>query len=152
MIKTESAQPDYSFKVEIEQTHPSLKTTSMQSQPTASPAEVVPQVMVPAPSKEALGKIQKVPSKKQQQQKAQPGQQTSEKPTKPAKPSVDYQVLLLSLADEYLNAAHRHGTRTALVTREADVEEYYKLIATGLGCLEAVLKVGRPCFFLTLAF
>jgi hypothetical protein len=56
---------------------------------------------------------------------------------------VDYQVLLLSLADEYLNAAHRHGTKTALVTSPADVEEYYKLVSTGLGCLEAVLKVGH---------
>lgn len=60
---------------------------------------------------------------------------------KPAKPPVDYQVLLLSLADEYLNAAHSRGTTTSLATREADVEEYYKLVATGLGCLEAVLKV-----------
>lgn len=77
--------------------------------------------------------------KKQQQKR--PGQTGVEKPTKSNKPPVDYQVLLLSLADEYLNAAHRHGTLTALTTRPADVEEYYKLIATGLGCLEAVLKV-----------
>lgn len=118
----------------------------MQTQPTASPSpKVVPQVVAPALSKESTGKVQKAPSKKQQQnQKVQQDQQTSEKPTKPTKPSVDYQVLLLSLADEYLNAAHRHGTQMALAVREADVEEYYKLIATGLGCLEAVLKVGGP--------
>lgn len=78
---------------------------------------------------------------KKSQQKPQSNQQAVEKPGKPTKPPVDYQVLLLSLADEYLNAAHRHGTKMALATSEADVEEYYKLVATGLGCLEAVLKV-----------
>ena len=57
---------------------------------------------------------------------------------------MDYQVLLLSLADEYLDAAHSHGTRVALSRRESDLEEYYKLVATGLGCLEAVLKVSYP--------
>lgn len=29
----------------------------------------------------------------------------------------------------------------ALTTSQVDIEEYYKLVATGLGCLEAVLKV-----------
>lgn len=64
-----------------------------------------------------------------------------DKSAKGGKPPVDYQVLLLSLADEYLNAAHLHGTQTALLSNEADTETYYKLVATGLGCLEAVLKV-----------
>lgn len=80
--------------------------------------------------------------------KRQPILPTNEKPGKPtpaksAKPPVDYQVLLLSLADEYLNAAHARGTIVSLATRETDVEEYYKLVATGLGCLEAVLKVSE---------
>lgn len=80
-------------------------------------------------------------SQKKPLQKRQPSQQSIEKPAKPNKTPVDYQVLLLSLADEYLSSAHRHGTKMALTNRAADVEEYYKLIATGLGCLEAVLKV-----------
>ena len=63
-------------------------------------------------------------------------------PQKPAKPPIDYQVLLLAMADEYLNAAHSNGTMVALLKQELEVEEYYKLVATGLGCLEAVLKVG----------
>lgn len=75
---------------------------------------------------------------------------------KSTKPPVDYQVLLLSLADEYLNAAHARGTTTSMATRETDVEEYYKLVATGLGCLEAVLKVGYPsrilCIFINFAY
>lgn len=95
--------------------------------------------MVPAPSPEVLKMHKQTPKK--QQQKRQPSQTGIEKMAKSNTPPVDYQVLLLSLADEYLNAAHRHGTMTALTTHQGDVEEYYKLIATGLGCLEAVLKV-----------
>lgn len=68
------------------------------------------------------------------------------------KAPVDYQVLLLALADEYLNAAHRHGTKMALATSQADIDEYYKLVATGLGCLEAVLKVCAASRLLTGAF
>lgn len=79
------------------------------------------------------------PKKPQQKRPSLQGTETAV--AKPTKPPVDYQVLLLSLADEYLNAAHRHGTKLALATRHEDVEEYYKLVATGLGCLEAVLKV-----------
>jgi hypothetical protein len=63
-------------------------------------------------------------------------------PQKSTKPPIDYQVLLLAMADEYLNVAHSNGTMVALLRREMEVEEYYKLVATGLGCLEAVLKVG----------
>ncbi len=80
--------------------------------------------------------IQRPPPKKQTQK--QPSQQPAQKP---AKAGIDYQVLLLAMADEYLNAAHSHGTTVALLRREMELEEYYRLVATGLGCLEAVLKV-----------
>lgn len=72
------------------------------------------------------------------------GQQSARKS---GKPPMDYQVLLLSLADDYINAAHSHGTMVALQRQEMNVEEYYKLLATGLGCLEAVLKVRRFLLF-----
>lgn len=98
--------------------------------------------MIPAPSPDVQTNIQKQSPKKQQLKK-QPSQQTVDKVVKPSKSPVDYQVLLLSLADEYLNAAHSHGTVMALSTQRGDVEEYYKLISTGLGCLEAVLKVSH---------
>ncbi|WEW61541.1 hypothetical protein PRK78_007031 [Emydomyces testavorans] len=75
---------------------------------------------------------------------------TTSKQTKPAKvrtkcenQSIDYQVLLLSLADEYLDAAHSQGTILAGSRQEADIEQYHKLIATGLCCIEAVLKNWR---------
>ena len=61
---------------------------------------------------------------------------------KPLEPPLDYQVLLLSLAEEYFNAAHGQGSLVALAQRGMEMENYYKLVATGLGCLETVLKVG----------
>jgi len=95
---------------------------------------------MPAPSPNVQKQVQTQQAKKPQQKRSSL-QGTEKAAAKPTKPPVDYQVLLLSLADEYLNAAHCHGTKIALATRHEDVEEYYKLVATGLGCLEAVLKV-----------
>ncbi|EON61650.1 hypothetical protein W97_00866 [Coniosporium apollinis CBS 100218] len=60
----------------------------------------------------------------------------------PALP-VDYHLLLLSLAEDYIAAAHGMGSLVALHCRNADMEAYYKLIATGLGCMESVLKNWR---------
>lgn len=105
-----------------------------QTPPAPSPKPV--QVLIPAPTPEVQQKIQRPPPKKQAQR------QTGQKPTqKSAGAPIDYQVLLLAMADEYLNAAHSHGTLVALLRREMEMDEYYKLVATGLGCLEAVLKV-----------
>ncbi|KAJ5934005.1 hypothetical protein N7454_006334 [Penicillium verhagenii] len=112
--------------------------------PTPSPAiHAIPHVVLPAPSSASKPSVQIQQAQSTPQQKKQPAQKLTDKTTKSNKPPVDYQVLLLSLADEYLNAAHRHGTQTALVSHPADVEEYYKLVSTGLGCLEAVLKNWR---------
>ena len=58
----------------------------------------------------------------------------------PHTPPLDYELLLLSMAEEYFAAAYGYGSMAAVVQREADVQEYYKLIATGLGCLEVVLS------------
>lgn len=110
-----------------------------QTTPVAlTPSRPIPQVLIPAPSPEIKKEMQQRTPKKQLQRQTKPPSAN-----KPSKPSIDYQILLLSLADEYLNAAHNHGTMVALERQEVDVEEYYKLVATGLGCLEAVLKV-RP--------
>ena len=57
--------------------------------------------------------------------------------------SVDYQLLLLSLAEEYFSAAYAHETLDAIYRGEVEMHAYHKLIATGLGCLEALLKVGN---------
>lgn len=119
---------------------PKAPSTSARPQVTASPVtNAMTKVTIPARSPELKINIQK--HQKKPQPKRQTNQQAIEKSEKPDRPPVDYQVLLLTLADEYLSAAHRHGTKMALATSEADVEEYHKLISTGLGCLEAVLKV-----------
>lgn len=58
-----------------------------------------------------------------------------------AAPPLDYQLLLLSLAEDYFAAARSIGSTVVLLRQEIEIRRYYKLIATGLGCLEAVLKV-----------
>ena len=55
-------------------------------------------------------------------------------------PPLDYQLLLLSLAEEYFAAAYGYGSLADIVHRESNMQSYYKTMATGLGCLEAVLK------------
>jgi Cohesin loading factor len=65
-------------------------------------------------------------------------------PSKPAKgvpaTPVDPQVLLLFLAEEYLKAAHDNAMLAALAKGEAQMDDYYKLVSTALGCMETVLK------------
>lgn len=117
--------------------------TSTPTAPTPTPRPVA-QVSIPAPSPEVQQKLLKQQAVKKQGQAQRQGSQQATR--KQGKPSVDYQVLLLSLADEYLNAAHSHGTTVASLRKDNDVEEYYKLLATGLGCLEAVLKVSGIFF------
>lgn len=47
--------------------------------------------------------------------------------------------MLVALAEEYFAAAHSMGTPLARNMREDSVQKYQKLIATGLGCLEAAM-------------
>jgi len=61
----------------------------------------------------------------------------------PAQPGVpDMPVVLLALADTYITAAHANGYRVSFGTA-SDTEAYYKLVATGLACLETALQVGH---------
>ncbi|KAL1311083.1 hypothetical protein AAFC00_001291 [Neodothiora populina] len=79
--------------------------------------------------------------------KAQPSMPASSAPSRPVSVTprrpempVDYQLLLLALADEYI--AKAHGMTASLVKNmhKADVEEYHKLIALALTCMESVIK------------
>ncbi|KAJ5806065.1 uncharacterized protein N7503_003667 [Penicillium pulvis] len=135
--QTPTPKPPSTPKVSAPSELPHPKSTSLPV------VHAIPQVLVPAPSPDFRISMQKQQPQKPPQPKKQPSQKTGDKVMKSNKPPVDYQVLLLSLADEYLNAAHRQGTQTALLSHPADVEEYYKLVSTGLGCLEAVLKNWR---------
>lgn len=52
-------------------------------------------------------------------------------------------MLLIALAEEYFAAAHKIGPSVARAMVEDLVDEYQRLIATGLGCLEAAFKKTR---------
>ncbi len=53
---------------------------------------------------------------------------------------LDTPILLIVLAEEYLAAAHKIGPSVARTMVDGVVDEYQKLIATGLGCFEASFK------------
>lgn len=57
-------------------------------------------------------------------------------------PPVDYQILLLALAEEYISNARSLSQLIVRTRQEAETQRYYKLLATGLGCIDSVLKVG----------
>ncbi|KAI4258827.1 MAG: hypothetical protein LQ352_001038 [Teloschistes flavicans] len=54
-------------------------------------------------------------------------------------PSIDYQLLLLSLADEYIAAARAHRALRS-ISHDTYIQQCYKLLAAGLGCMEVVVK------------
>ena len=93
------------------------------------PAQSV-QVIIPSPRQTQGPRSTKVLS----------GLVQSPSATSPSLP-IDYQLLLLSLAEDYFSAAHGGGAIIALWKRQSDIQAYHKLIATGLGCLEIALKV-----------
>ncbi|KAB8416408.1 hypothetical protein FH972_024927 [Carpinus fangiana] len=53
---------------------------------------------------------------------------------------VDYRLLLLSLADEYISQARLSSHVVASSIDQSEGNQYFKLIATGLACYESVLK------------
>ncbi|KAF2755626.1 hypothetical protein EJ05DRAFT_513114 [Pseudovirgaria hyperparasitica] len=55
----------------------------------------------------------------------------------------NYQTLLLSLAEHYVEAAHQLGPMAALPGNAEDLKRYRKLMATALGCFQAVLKTWK---------
>ncbi|KAK3077933.1 hypothetical protein LTS18_008874, partial [Coniosporium uncinatum] len=65
------------------------------------------------------------------------------KPQSSSAPTVDYQQLLLALADDYISQAHALGPRLAVSQDEKMLQKYYKLLSTGIGCLDAILKKYR---------
>jgi Cohesin loading factor len=58
----------------------------------------------------------------------------------PANAQPDMAQLLVSLAEEYFQAAHELAPAATLSMTDVDVEAYETLIATGLGCLDTALK------------
>ena len=62
---------------------------------------------------------------------------------KTAESEIDRPLLLISLAEEYFDAAHKLAPSVSLSMTEPNVEAYEQLIATGLGCLDTALKKVR---------
>lgn len=61
----------------------------------------------------------------------------------PSAALIDYQQLLLVLAEDYINAAHGMSSLIAFYRRSEDVQQYHTFVATGLSCLEASLTQFR---------
>lgn len=61
-------------------------------------------------------------------------------PPVPKDSSSETAKLLISLAEEYFDAAHELAPAAVLAMTTTNVEIYQKLIATGLGCLDTALK------------
>lgn len=135
--------------VVIPQRSSQFNQQNQQQNANRHPQYMQPQAPVPRPQ----------PPQKPQHPQAQPYPKVvipKPPPSTPATPSmstpataattdaaepVSYQLLLLSLAEEYIAAAHGMCSTTALAQRPKDLGKYYKLMATGLGCMESVLKV-----------
>lgn len=58
----------------------------------------------------------------------------------PQSTPIDYQLLLLSLAEDYLAAAHTEASHRTMKEQSIDIRRYFKLIGTALGCLETLLN------------
>ena len=61
-------------------------------------------------------------------------------PAPPVNTQLEMDRLLISLAEEYFEAAHKLAPAVSPSMTAADVDSYSQLIATGLGCLDAALK------------
>ena len=102
-------------------------------------------VVIPTPAK-SLGQSQRINSLPiTPNQSFRQDHKTVSRSANPARfvppaASLDYKLLFLSLAEEYLTAAYRQGSLVALMKKEDDLQQYYKLVAAGLGCLKTVLK------------
>ncbi|KAI4141691.1 MAG: hypothetical protein LQ340_007569, partial [Diploschistes diacapsis] len=72
---------------------------------------------------------------------AKPAQAEKVKP-KPKEIELDYALLLIDLAEEYFGAAYGriHSDSKTKDDPNQDPDQFYKLVATGLVCLEVVLK------------
>lgn len=127
-----------------QQTQPFPNTQSPFHQKTSGVA-----VVIPSPSARDVQRTSSMPIAPRQQ--TENAQRTVSTPTTIPRaslsasaasrnPSVDHPLLLLSLAEENLAAARGQAYSRTLKDRSSNMRQYYKLLATGLACLETVLK------------
>ncbi|KAH8821552.1 cohesin loading factor-domain-containing protein [Xylogone sp. PMI_703] len=122
-------QPQYSHSVQPPSIQPYQQQLQHPPPPSPSP---LPQTYNPMPQHVNPQHITRPPP--------ETTLQTPSAAREPTEPPLDYPMILISLAEEYFDAAHDIGASVALSMEQGDIEEYQKLIATGLGCLETVLK------------
>ncbi|KAJ4335964.1 hypothetical protein N0V95_008743 [Ascochyta clinopodiicola] len=58
----------------------------------------------------------------------------------PIQRTTDLSVMLLSAADEYIAAARGMGSAIARQKNDGDIQQYYKLMSTAMGCMDTVLR------------
>jgi hypothetical protein len=95
------------------------------SQPPATPAQPVRTVLQAPHSRLALNSMT-------------PSPRTA--PMQPSNTQLDRPFLLMSLAEEFFEAAHGLAPLVSLSRTRENVEAYEKLISTGLGCLDTALR------------
>lgn len=72
-----------------------------------------------------------------------PAAMSSPAPAPAPEPQQDASKVLISLAEEYFDAAHELAPSASVLMTPAHVEAYQRLVATGLKCLDAALKRGK---------
>lgn len=125
---TPQRAPSQSFQ----QPKPTPATPQQQTPPQPTPSQQFsssqpkshPKVVIPRPPSHQLTSPTKA-APAQVQQKALPA---------------DLSVMLLSAADEYIAAARDLGPLVVRRKKDSDVQQYYKLMSTAMGCMDAVLK------------
>ncbi|KAE9978952.1 hypothetical protein EG328_001160 [Venturia inaequalis] len=134
------APPQYPSHSSAAATPRSVKTHAMVEIPIQrTPQQHVPKMVQKPQSRPSSNPQQRTPSIPHSKPQPQQRTQSTPKPTKSAEPPPDYHQLLLALADEYISAAHGMASRVAFHKRDDDFDEYHRLIATGLGCMESAL-------------
>ncbi|KAF2731440.1 hypothetical protein EJ04DRAFT_498769 [Polyplosphaeria fusca] len=115
-------QPQLSHN-RVQKTHVSSKQDQSSSPYAVSQHRSNPKVVIKQSS----------PQSTQKQPGAQHASPTKTLPT-------DLTVLLLSAADEYISAARNMAPTAAASLKATELAQYYQLMATGLSCMETVLK------------
>ncbi|KAL8781728.1 MAG: hypothetical protein Q9194_000232 [Teloschistes cf. exilis] len=109
-------------------------------------AVVIPSPILSHPQSQRVPSIHNPPRQPplQSSQRVAPSPAVQPAPVTPAHavpqlPSIDYQLLLLSLADEYIAAARSQGS-LASIEHDTKIQQCYKLLAAGLSCMEILIK------------
>ncbi|KAK7888144.1 hypothetical protein LTR67_009021 [Exophiala xenobiotica] len=125
IVKIEESQKKW------ESTLPATKPQPPQTRPDQPLTTINPQMLQNTPLQTPSRVFQAVEINTKPKKVATKATENRHSPVQPYEPEPDYPSVLCVLADDYLDAARK---------KEGLTEEYYTLIATAVGCLEAVLN------------